>query len=100
MYVAMEFVTGVGLDTIINSARCVRGFDAKLFYTLINSMCGILQDLQWMGVIHGDIAPSNIIRHCASNFKLIDFNFADSLPGTRNRHRFTTHTMAAENPKR
>jgi serine/threonine protein kinase len=76
IYVVMEFVSGTRLDSIIASRVFSQGFDSALFRALVRSMCGILQDLQWMGVIHGDIAPSNIIRNSPRSFKLIDFNFA------------------------
>lgn len=76
IYIVMEFVSGTRLDSVIASGVFSQGFDSTLFLALVRSMCGILQDLQWMGVIHGDIAPSNIIRDSPGNFKLIDFNFA------------------------
>ena len=76
IYIVMEFVSGTRLDSIIASGICSQDFDSTLFYALVRSMCSILQDLQWMGAVHGDIAPSNIISNSPHSFKLIDFNFA------------------------
>ena len=67
-----EYITGTGLDEIINNNQ-LNAHNLRLY---ANDLCNTLDELHKLNIIHRDIKPSNIIITRDNKAVLIDFNAA------------------------
>lgn len=80
-YIAMEFVTGATLSSLIASER----LSSQRVLGIGQQICSAMQYVHEKGVIHRDLKPANVMiaqessRYCA---KVLDFGLARFLPGT------------------
>ena len=80
-YIAMEFVTGATLSSLIASER----LSSQMVLGIGQQICSAMQHVHEKGVIHRDLKPANVMiaqensQYCA---KVLDFGLARSLPGT------------------
>ena len=83
-YLAMEWVDGVNLATILNQARAVEGefgFDlaAYVIGEMLNGLSyahGLVDAGQVVTIIHRDISPHNVLTSVSGEVKITDFGIA------------------------
>jgi len=86
LYIAMEYVEGYDLRTLINSMRKLGTFfDTALVAFVISKVCEALdyahrkRDRETgieLGIVHRDVSPQNVIVSNEGEVKLIDFGIA------------------------
>lgn len=77
MYIAMEYVAGATLQQIMTQSRNAAGtVPIAVVVQILIQLCDALQYAHGKGIIHRDIAPSNVIVSRTGTVKLIDFGVA------------------------
>lgn len=71
----MDFIEGKPVNALFDERASMR-FDQKI--KLIYSLCETLKQIHSLGIIHGDIKPSNVIVLRNWKTKLIDFGLASA----------------------
>ncbi|MGO8704943.1 MAG: serine/threonine protein kinase [Candidatus Brocadiia bacterium] len=79
-YYAMEYVEGVGLDSILADKERMPPLEAL---HIIRACAAALQHSHARAVIHRDIKPANIMIASDGSVKLMDFGIAKVLDATR-----------------
>ncbi len=72
IFIAMEYVTGKSLGSLIRSGSL--SFDQKLAFAL--QLCTALEKAHAAGIIHRDIKPGNIMIDSDGRLRLLDFGLA------------------------
>jgi serine/threonine protein kinase len=72
-YIAMEFVDGENLRSVLTSKSILPVSEMESYFTQI---CSALQHAHAAGVVHRDLKPENIIVTAFEKIKVIDFGFA------------------------
>lgn len=72
-FIAMEFVEGETLETIIESKR---ELDLITKLKIIEQVCTALSYAHKNGIVYGDLAPEDIIVQATGVIKIIDFGIA------------------------
>lgn len=76
-YIAMEFVNGLTLATLIKESGAIQPAHA---FTIFQKICQGMQAAHELGLIHRDLKPSNImILQNSLDLRIIDFGIARSL---------------------
>lgn len=73
---ATEFVSGLSLQQKFQTGRPIT-FQKKL--KILDTLCQAVAEVHHMGVVHGDIAPSNVLVQEDGSSCLIDFGLAQQL---------------------
>ncbi len=71
-YIAMEFIRGTSLHTILKSAP----LPLKRALNVLLQICTALSYLHSFGIVHGDLKPENILITDLGQVKLIDFGIS------------------------
>ncbi len=71
-FLVMDYIEGLDLREWIRSAS----FDTAEIITCARQLSDALQSLHGVGIIHGDIAPGNVLRRSAHDFVLTDFGLS------------------------
>lgn len=74
-FIAMEFVTGRTLHSLVNSG----GLAADTVAHLAPQIAGALAHAHERGVVHGDLKPQNVLVTASGGIKLLDFGLARTL---------------------
>lgn len=75
---AMEFVDGLPIDRYAGH-RCL---DWRSRLGLLQSVCAAIGQAHDLGLVHGDIKPSNVLVDREGNPRIIDFGIAQDLRGS------------------
>ncbi|KAF9909590.1 hypothetical protein BX616_011121, partial [Lobosporangium transversale] len=73
VYLAMEFVQGGDLRTMLTARGVLREEDAKLYFA---EMAMAIDALHQQGYIHRDLKPENFLIDCKGHLKLTDFGLS------------------------
>ena len=73
VYLAMEYVPGGDMRTLLNNSGILRECDAQ-FYTA--EMFLAINELHRLGVIHRDLKPENFLIDTSGHLKLTDFGLS------------------------
>ena len=96
LYIAMEFIPGNNLQTLIQNRTIISETAARKYFL---QLCELFEFLHRKNVIHKDCKPSNIMLSTQDNMHLIDFGISKS---KGNNPRGVTQGYAApeqtENP--
>ena len=76
--VAMEFAEGANLASL-KAVRDGKFFEAEELYPLVDQLCRALSYAHRVGVVHGDLAPDNILVSSQGEIKILDFGIAAPL---------------------
>jgi tetratricopeptide (TPR) repeat protein len=90
-YIAMEYVDGPDLHTVIRSFR--NWPDAKRYercQEILIDLCRALAAIHRRGLVHRDLKPSNVLLTRSGQCKLTDFGIVKELDGGRNPLLSTT----------
>jgi serine/threonine-protein kinase len=79
-YMAMEFVRGQPLESVIRSSGCL---DPKMAARVMSQVLDGLAHAHSMGVLHRDIKPANIMVTSDGRVKVTDFGIARVLGSSR-----------------
>jgi serine/threonine protein kinase len=79
-YMAMEFVRGQPLESVIRTSGCL---DAKMAARVMSQVLDGLAHAHSMGVLHRDIKPANIMVTGDGRVKVTDFGIARVLGSSR-----------------
>jgi predicted Ser/Thr protein kinase len=79
-YYAMEYVEGVGLDSVLAKKEKMPPLEAL---RIIRACAEALQHSHARGIVHRDIKPANIMLTPDGGVKLMDFGIAKVLDATR-----------------
>lgn len=74
-FIAMEFVSGRPLSSLVGSAA----LDGEMVARLAPQIAAALAHAHERGVVHGDLKPQNVIVTPAGGVKLLDFGLARTL---------------------
>lgn len=77
--VVLSYVPGRSLYEIVRDGR---GMDQERAKAVMRALCAALEELHQRGVVHGDLAPQNVII-ASDGAHLIDFGIARSMAGKR-----------------
>src|SRR3954471_3242132 len=80
-YIAMEFVEGVTLQTLLHQQRVI---PAQLVLEVSRQICPAMDYAHKRGVIHRDIKPANIMLTSQGGAKIMDFGIAKAEGGMTN----------------
>src|SRR3954464_8817527 len=80
-YIAMEFVEGVTLQTLLHQQRVI---PAQLMLEVTRQICPAMDYAHKRGVIHRDIKPANIMLTSSGGAKVMDFGIAKAEGGMTN----------------
>ena len=90
-YIAMEYVEGPDLHTLI---RSFRGWDPKKRWRrceeILVDLCRALSAIHRRGLVHRDLKPSNVLIDRDGNCKLTDFGIVKDLDPSHDPHLSTT----------
>ncbi|WP_101759545.1 serine/threonine-protein kinase [Oceanicoccus sp. KOV_DT_Chl] len=75
--VVMEYVTGGSLQE-----RLTQAFSLDRWLLLAQQICKGLHEAHQLGLLHGNLRPSNILVETSTHIKLTDFGFDDHSVGT------------------
>jgi serine/threonine protein kinase len=79
---ALEYVAGIDLRQLMARARAA--LPAELVAGIGAELCAALEHAHQLGVVHGDVSPSNILRGFDGSVKLCDFGVSNC-PGRGKR---------------
>jgi serine/threonine-protein kinase len=97
-YMAMEFVRGQSLETLIRKERCL---EASVAGSIMQQMLAGLAHAHSMGVLHRDIKPANVLITEDMRVKVTDFGIARVLGSSRmTRHGRIIGTLEYIAPER
>src|SRR5438045_3707092 len=77
-YIAMEYVEGVTLQTLLHQQRVV---PAQLVLEITKQICPAMDYAHKRGVIHREITPANIMLTAQGGAKIMDFGIAKAEGG-------------------
>ena len=77
LYLAMEFVEGASLSTLLRESGAIRPFDRVV--KLLQQICEALSYAHGLGILHRDLKPDNILLTPSGDVKLVDFGIARRL---------------------
>ncbi len=86
-YIAMEFISGTPLSTILKVRQISSDEGLKIFL----HVCQGVRHLHGHGVVHGDIKPENILITSTNEVKIIDFGIAKVTEGVDETDSPQTH---------
>lgn len=105
-YVAMEYVEGKDLSSMINAGPLDAREAARIAFEVCNvlsishSFYGIVAGKEVEGIIHGDIKPQNVRIDLQNRIRLIDFGIAKALSQTRRLTRSEFGSTGYASPER
>ena len=71
-YVITEWIDGISLEKL-------REVSAETFAGFLRTICHVLQYVHGLGIVHGDLTPSNILVDKQNHVRITDFGFSRSL---------------------
>jgi eukaryotic-like serine/threonine-protein kinase len=83
-YIAMEYVKGVTLRELLNTAA----LDEAKALEIAKQVCHALAAAHNAGVIHRDVKPENIVVTGDGHLKVLDFGLAKLIEGVRDESEF------------
>jgi tetratricopeptide (TPR) repeat protein len=90
-YIAMEYVDGPDLHTLI---RSFRGWPPERRWQrceeILVDLCSALSAVHRRGLVHRDLKPSNVLIHSDGTCKLTDFGIVKDLEPSSDPHLSTT----------
>ncbi|MDT7807044.1 MAG: eukaryotic-like serine/threonine-protein kinase [Acidobacteriota bacterium] len=105
-YVAMEYVEGKDLSSMINAGQFDAPQAARIAYEICcvlsvsHSFYGLVDGKEVEGIIHGDIKPQNVRVDLQDRIRLIDFGIAKALSQTRRLTRSEFGSTGYASPER
>jgi len=101
MFLTMEFLDGISLETIIQYDMGY-GMPMARLLPIVEQTVSALQFAHGEGIVHSDLKPSNIIVLPNGKVKVIDFGIARAVPKpeelTADRTRFDVRALGAITP--
>ena len=70
-YIVMEYLDGCNMKEYMSTTGKVVPYE--MLCSLIDTVCDVLKEVHYAGLIHRDISPDNIFMTKKGSFKLIDF---------------------------
>lgn len=75
LYLVMEYIDGINLQSIINNKDYMfDAFPKEEVDKILQDMCETLTVIHKHGYVHRDIKPANIMKDSSGNYKLVDYS--------------------------
>src|ERR1700754_2863077 len=94
-YITMEYVKGVTLRKLLNTAV----LDEPKVLEIAKQVCNALAAAHKAGVIHRDIKPENIVVTSDGYLKVLDFGLAKLIEGVRDESEFHENSSLHTQPE-
>src|SRR5207247_8463554 len=92
---AMEYVPG---ETVAQQLECDGPFRVPEAIRVLRTVADALNHVHWIGILHGDLKPQNIMLGPGGEVKLLDFGVAHEMAQLVAADAFRPGTLAYMSP--